>query len=124
LIGHGDFVTSVAFDSTHLLASGSLDKTVKVWRKHSGDLLRTLIGHQGYVLSVAFASNNILASGSVDKTIRLWDTNTGSLLRTLEGHGSIVKQVAFDSKNMLASVEDGTIKLWRTKKTFLEHFIN
>jgi len=99
----------------HLLASGSMDKTVKLRNKHKGDLVRTLIGHQGEVWSVAFASNNILASGSYDKTIRLWDTNTGSLLRTLEGHGNWVRSVAFDSSNLLASgSEDKTTILWRT----------
>jgi len=76
----------VAFDSTYLLASSSYDKTIKLWNKHNGDLLRTLIGNGGEVWTVAFASNNILASGSEDKTIRLWDTNTGYLLKTLEGH--------------------------------------
>jgi len=97
------------------LPVASLDKTIKLWNKHSGDLLRTLIGHQGGVWSVVFASNNTLASGSSVKTIRLWDTNTGSLLRTLEGHGQQVRQVAFGSKNLLASGSwDTTIKLWRT----------
>ena len=106
-------VISVAFDSTHLLASGSGDP-VKLWDKNSGDQLRSLTGHKAHVMAVAFDSNITLASGSIDKTIKLWDTNTGSLMRTLEGHGSIVKQVAFDSKIMLASVGDRTIKLWRT----------
>ena len=112
---HG--VVSVAFDSTYLLASGSGDKTVKLWNKHNGDLVITLNGHGGSVWSVAFASNNILASGSdsYDKKIRLWDTNTGNMLRTLEGHGNTVWELAFDSNNLLASGSmDKTIKLWGT----------
>jgi WD40 repeat protein len=40
----GSSVESVAFDSTYLLASGSYDRTVKLWNKQSRDLLRTLIG--------------------------------------------------------------------------------
>jgi len=93
-------------------ASCSYDKTVKLWNKHNGELLRTIIGHEGWVYSVAFASNNILASGS-DKTIRLWDKNTGYLLKTLEGHGHRVYQLAFDSNNLLASgSNDRTIKIW------------
>ena len=112
---HG--VVSVAFASTYLLASGSGDKTVMLWNKHNGDLVRTLNGHGGSVWSVAFASNNILASGSdsYDKKIRLWDTNTGNMLRTLEGHGNTVWELAFDSNNLLASGSmDKTIKLWGT----------
>ncbi len=39
---------SVAFDPQgETLASGSDDKTVKLWDVHSGKLLRTLEGHQG-----------------------------------------------------------------------------
>ncbi|KAF1934812.1 hypothetical protein EJ02DRAFT_488717, partial [Clathrospora elynae] len=46
LEGHGDRVSSVAFshDSTQL-ASGSGDKTVKIWDASSGTCLQTLEGH-------------------------------------------------------------------------------
>ena len=72
LSGHGDWVRSVAFDSNDILASGSYDRTIKLWNKNTGDLLRTLNGHGNWVWSVAFDSNNILASGSWDSTIKLW----------------------------------------------------
>ena len=72
LSGHGDYVESVAFDSNDILASGSGDRTIKLWNKNTGDLLRTLSGHGDVVFSVAFDSNDILASGSSDFTIKLW----------------------------------------------------
>jgi WD40 repeat protein len=37
-----------------VLASGSKDKTVKLWEAQSGKLLLTLEGHQNAVYSVAF----------------------------------------------------------------------
>ena len=47
LEGHQDVVMSVAFDPQgETLASGSADKTVKLWEARSGKLLRTLEGHQ------------------------------------------------------------------------------
>ena len=47
LAGHQDAVLSVAFDPQGgTLASGSGDKTVKLWEPASGKLLRTLEGHQ------------------------------------------------------------------------------
>jgi len=112
ITGHRSTVFSVAFDSTHLLASGSHDKNVKIWNKHTGDLLRTLKEHMDGVVSVAFASNNVLASSSYDTTIILWDTNTGESLRTLQGHETIW-QVAFDASNLLASCSwDRAVILW------------
>jgi WD40 repeat protein len=57
-----------------LLASGSDDKTIKLWEVASGSLVRTLSGHTNDVRSVAFSPDGrLLASGSDDKTIKLWD---------------------------------------------------
>jgi WD40 repeat protein len=70
-----------------LLASGSLDKTIKLWRVEDGSLVRTLTGHTDVVNSVAFSPDGrLLASGSWDKTIKLWRVADGSLVRTLTGH--------------------------------------
>ena len=71
LSGHDNWVESVAFDSNDILASGSEDRTIKLWNKDTGDLLRTLSGHGSWVMSVAFDSSDTLAS-SDDKTIKLW----------------------------------------------------
>jgi WD40 repeat protein len=68
-------VTSVAFSPDgRLLASGSYDKTIKLWDVATGSLVRTLSGHTDDVYSVAFSPDGrLLASGSGDETIRLWD---------------------------------------------------
>jgi WD40 repeat protein len=56
-----------------LLASGSADNTVRLWRVSDGALLRTLEGHTGSVASAAFSPDGrLLASGSIDGTVRLW----------------------------------------------------
>jgi WD40 repeat protein len=66
------------------LASGSSDKTVKLWDVTSGRLRHSLDGHQDEVRSVAFAPDGCtLVSGSADNTIKLWDIATRELLLTL-----------------------------------------
>ncbi|KAJ6276584.1 hypothetical protein J3E71DRAFT_395008 [Bipolaris maydis] len=116
---HGSDVTSVAFshDSTRL-ASGSEDRTVKVWDVSSGECLQTFEGHEDYVTSITFSHDSTrLASASEDSTIKLWDTrNSGLCLQTLEGHSDWVNSVAFshDSKRLASASGDRTIKLWDT----------
>ena len=57
-----------------VLASGSLDKTIKLWDVDSRREIATLKGHSNSVSSVPFSPDGqVLASGSVDKTIKLWD---------------------------------------------------
>jgi WD40 repeat protein len=65
---------SVAFspDST-LLASGSWDKTIKLWQVADGQELATFYGHAGGINQVTFSPDGtLLASGSYDRTIKLW----------------------------------------------------
>ena len=63
------------------LASGSRDKTIKLWDITTGKEIRTLRGHSDSVLSVSFSPDGkTLASGSRDKTVILWDLNFDDLL--------------------------------------------
>jgi WD40 repeat protein len=73
LKGHGNAVFSVEFSPDgSLLASGSVDKTIKVWSASTGQLLRTM-EHPDFVYDATFSPDGrILASASMDKKIRLW----------------------------------------------------
>jgi len=56
-----------------MLASGSTDRTVKLWRASDGSLIRALDGHTEDVNAVAFSPDgSMVASGSFDKTVKLW----------------------------------------------------
>ena len=74
LEGHTGPVWTIAFSPDgKILASGSNDKTVKLWDISTGKLIHSLEGHRGGVLTIAFSPDGkILASGSEDKTVKLW----------------------------------------------------
>jgi WD40 repeat protein len=73
------------------LASGSYDKTVRVWSVSTGQVEQTLDGHSGLVKSVAFSPDGRkLASGSYDNTVRVWNVGTGQVEQKLEGHSGSV----------------------------------
>ncbi|MDM3857430.1 MAG: hypothetical protein PT120_21700 [Aphanizomenon gracile PMC649.10] len=117
LNGHSDLVRSVAYSPDgQTLASGSGDKTIKLWDVKTGNLLQTLTGHSDLVLSVAYSPDGqTLASEGDD--IKLWNVKTGKLLQTLEGHSSSVWSVAYspDGQTLASGSKDNTIKLWNVK---------
>ncbi|KAJ5895331.1 hypothetical protein N7495_007022 [Penicillium taxi] len=119
LEGHSISVESVSFSPDgQIVASGSGDKTIKLWDAKTGKELQTLKGHSDGVWSVAFSPDGqAAASGSFDKTIKLWDSKTGKELQTLEGHSGWVWSVAFspDGQIVASGSSDKTIKLWDAK---------
>ena len=119
LLGHNDKVKSLAFHSNGLLlASGSKDKTVRVWdiKNHSSIVFE---GHQddGWFPSVncvAFHPNkNLVASASKDKTLKLWNLKEKECLASI-AHQNKVYSVAIspDNQTIVAGCGCGEIYLY------------
>ena len=111
-----------------ILASSGLDKTVRLWNPHTGQLLGSL-QHPATVLAVTFSPDGqMLASASQDNAIRLWNPHTRELLQTLQGHEKPVYAVAFSptGQHLASGSGDGTVRLWNPQtgellKTFRGH---
>ena len=78
----------------HYFATGSLDKTARVWTLTTARSQRILAGHLSDVNIVKFHPNSLyLASGSDDKTVRLWDISSGICVRVFSGHTGKISSI-------------------------------
>jgi WD40 repeat protein len=117
LEGHSDSVMSVAFSPDgSKVASGSYDRTVRVWNVVTGQAEQTLEGHWRSVTSVAFSPDGSkVASGSRDDTVRVWNVATGQAEQTLGTGWRSVSSVAFSpdgSKVMSESDNCRAVQEW------------
>ncbi|MCJ8281520.1 MAG: WD40 repeat domain-containing protein, partial [Rivularia sp. ALOHA_DT_140] len=120
LEGHTGSIYNVGFSPDgKILASGSLDKSIKLWNVETGEeILPRLKNHKRKVYNVSFnpQDKTQLASSSADGTIRLWNLETGEY-KELIGHKGKVYSLSFtqDGEILASTGLDKTIKLWNAK---------
>ena len=75
LVGHNSEVSSVIeILYTKFIASGSWDRTIKIWNYESGECISTLSGHKDKVCTLVYVpEKKFIVSGCDDKTIKIWN---------------------------------------------------
>ena len=104
----------------NLFASGSWDKTIRIWSYSSENGQQCVNELKGHLYSVKhfefLADRNHLISGSNDKTIRVWDLNneTGTCLKVMECRHDGVTCVKYNetTKDLISCSWDETFNIW------------
>ena len=116
--GHDQDIYSLDFARNgRLIASGSGDRTVRLWDIETNQMVLQLPIDDGVTTVAISPDNRYVAAGSLDKSVRVWDTSTGFLVERLEGevgHKDSVYSVAFapSGKELVSGSLDKTIKMW------------
>ena len=137
LTGHTDRVTSLGFPADgRFLASGSFDRTVRLWDIDTGKQTAVFAGHWGGIAAIVVSPDgkSVVSGGSWDSTLILWDTETGEQIkchirytdnlirrfkiwldksRTVPDPNAI-EVLAFspDGKTFVSGHRDSTLRLW------------
>jgi serine/threonine protein kinase len=119
--GHESAAQAVAFTAAEgpFFASGSADKTVKLWNPGTEALVRTYKGHKDFVTTLSFSNDGrTLASGSLDGGVRLWSTTANRLVRQLSVHKVKITGLSFSPTvdHLATGDEDGLVRIWDYKK--------
>jgi WD40 repeat protein len=96
------------------LASGSYDKTVRIWNANTGAHVATLEGHSEQVYELAALPDGCLASCSTDKTIRLWNVATRACTQVLQHHDSVYALAVLDGGRLASGCRDNNVYIWST----------
>jgi WD40 repeat protein len=130
ITGHQKNALAVRFSPDNkLLASGSLDETVKIWDADNYKLLNTFTGHGGNIYDIVFTPDSKkVISASNDNSIRVWDLNTQKWEKSLLGNQKAVLCLAIspDGYYLVSGSFDGKVMLWDILRneciyTFQEH---
>lgn len=113
----GSWVRALAFSPDgSILASGSYDPVVRLWRVSDGVLLTELKGHTAWVRALAFSPNGkLLATASDDNSVRLWTVLGGNLDYVLNNGMQGVRTLAFSPDGTILATGgfDNIIRFWQ-----------
>jgi WD40 repeat protein len=123
--GHRAAVTTVAWSPDGLyLASGSVDKTVQVWRAANGALHSTFVGHTSPVTALAWnaESTSLISAGDENGKVRVWNAVRDEQEAGYMGQRGRVLSLTWPDPYsttrttpvnvILSGAEDGTVQVW------------
>lgn len=95
------------------LASGGLDRSLRVWKVPEGEEVKKLNTNQIYALDWHPTENKVV-TGTGKKTVEIWDLERGEKVNKLQGHVSYVNSVKWDrkGKRIASTAGDASARIW------------
>ncbi|BFZ57625.1 Pleiotropic regulator 1 [Savitreella phatthalungensis] len=123
--GHLGWVRSITVDpDNRWFATGSGDRTIKIWDLASGTLKLSLTGHISSVRALEASHRHpYLFSAGEDKQVKCWDLETNKVVRHYHGHLSGVYALSLHPQLdvLVTGGRDGVGRVWdmRTRQNVI-----
>ena len=130
LPGHAEALLSASFSPNgRTLATGSGDRTVRLWDTQTETPQQTLRAHRDWVLCIAWSPcGRYVASGGKDGLLAIWSPNDPSPIRVITAHKKWINAIAWEpvhlaavrsgsdtsdvSSRIASASKDGTVRMW------------
>merc|ERR1711936_835646 len=119
--GHKKGVSVIRWfpSSAHLIMSGSMDATVKLYEVYGKRrLIRTFTGHKQAIRDVKFNPNDalqhLIVAGTSSNKIVCWDTRSGDIVQEYDRHLAAVNTITFVDRNrrFVSTSDDKSLRVW------------
>ncbi len=116
LKGHSRGVVSLTLLNDGILASGSLDTSIRFWDLEKQECIGVLSGHEKDVTGLVPLTDRYLASASQDQTIRIWDLETSSQIHRVDCDAGLhCIATTPDQQSLVAGDERGQVHFLRVE---------
>jgi COMPASS component SWD3 len=103
------------FPDGQTVASCGNNYMIRLWNRHTGELIDALVDHAIQVSAVAISPDGqTLVSGGNDKLIKIWNVPNRQVVRTLRSHTQPISAlvISSDGETFISASGDRTIRGW------------